>query len=233
MAAAHVGCSCGSMYHAVHPLLALTRNEYIVRKQKEWDTALEKHDKQIALRCAEKRATSSMKKEWLHNLPLPALSPFISLGERHRLFHEWALQAMTIHGLADSWQLAYDNGCVRAGACFHTSRTLSFSRHLIAKLSPKQWAEAILHEIAHALAGPEHGHDSTWQRICCAIGGTGKRCHDYTLAKPKWVLGCVAGCWKKASFRRSCLNRKPLCSRCHSPCRYQRVTTPTVVLPLC
>jgi hypothetical protein len=94
---------------------------------------------------------------------------------------------------------------------------VSFSRHLIAE-TPKPWMDVILHEIAHAIAGPEHPHDSTWQLICRAVGGSGERYHAMVLVEPKWALECVDGCWRRPCLRRSLLHRK--CPECGSPCKY-------------
>jgi predicted SprT family Zn-dependent metalloprotease len=45
--------------------------------------------------------------------------------------------------------------------------------------------DTIPHEVAHLVTFANrslgHGHDSGWQRICIALGGNGKRCHDYEI----------------------------------------------------
>ncbi len=47
--------------------------------------------------------------------------------------------------------------------------------------------EVILHEIAHVLAGPMHGHDRHWSLICIAIGG-----HPSRLTKSETFEKVVA-----------------------------------------
>ena len=47
------------------------------------------------------------------------------------------------------------------------------------------------HEVAHLVCGarPDLGskHDAGWQRVCLALGGDGKRCHNYEVAvKGRW-----------------------------------------------
>jgi hypothetical protein len=36
--------------------------------------------------------------------------------------------------------------------------------------------DTILHEIAHALVGPRHGHDTVWKAKCTDIGARPERC---------------------------------------------------------
>ena len=40
--------------------------------------------------------------------------------------------------------------------------------------------DTILHEIAHAIVGPGHGHDAVWQTAERRIGCTPKRCSTVT-----------------------------------------------------
>jgi hypothetical protein len=55
--------------------------------------------------------------------------------------------------------------------------------------------ETILHEIAHALAGPRAGHGPRWRAIAHRIGSTGERCVSAQaprVAGP-WVGTCASG----------------------------------------
>ena len=74
------------------------------------------------------------------------------------------------HGLRD-WQVAYDSAKRRAGVCRFRDRTIGLSAPLTALHSEDDVRDTILHEIAHALAGPRHGHDATgagWRRASAA-----------------------------------------------------------------
>jgi len=98
------------------------------------------------------------------------------------------------HGLHD-WQVAYDNAKRRAGVCRYRDRTIGLSAPLTALHSHDDVRDTILHEIAHALAGPEHGHDAHWRRVAMGIGCSGERCvsTDSPRVAPSWLGVCPAG----------------------------------------
>ena len=82
--------------------------------------------------------------------------------EHFRDFLELARNQMNKHGLVD-WALDLDYAKVRAGACFFREKRISFSRNFIKKSSEEDIQDTILHEIAHALVGPKHGHNKVWK----------------------------------------------------------------------
>lgn len=55
--------------------------------------------------------------------------------------------------------------------------------------------ETILHEIAHALAGPRAGHGARWREIAHRIGSTGERCVSAQAPRVsgEWVGTCAYG----------------------------------------
>lgn len=105
-----------------------------------------------------------------------------------------ARELMDTHGLA-GWSLAWDRARRRAGTCRHARRTLTLSRPLIELYEPGRVREVVLHEIAHALVGPEHGHDATWRAAARAIGSTGARTVDPGAPRPpaRWRGNCARG----------------------------------------
>ena len=70
---------------------------------------------------------------------------------------------LEVHGL-DDWEVAYDNAKLRAGICRFGDKVLGLSAPLTAVHDEDDVRDTILHEIAHALVGPRHGHDATWRR---------------------------------------------------------------------
>ncbi|HRI96053.1 MAG TPA: SprT-like domain-containing protein, partial [Nocardioides sp.] len=94
---------------------------------------------------------------------------------------------LEVHGL-DDWDVAYDNAKRRAGVCRFADKTLGLSAPLTAVHSDDDVRDTILHEIAHALVGPQHGHDATWVAKARAIGSSGERCvsPDAPAAPAAW-----------------------------------------------
>lgn len=123
-----------------------------------------------------------------------------------------ATRLMRQHELT-GWQMVFDNARTRAGVCRADRRQIGLSRHITPLHSEDEVRDTILHEIAHALVGPQHGHDGVWRAKARAIGCTGMRCVPEGSAKvpAAWVGRCPAG----HEFRR---HRRPAsvmtCVRC-------------------
>ena len=108
------------------------------------------------------------------------------------------------HGL-NGWRLQFDRARTRAGRCDARHRIISLSAPLTALHDEAEVRETILHEIAHALVGPAHGHDEVWRARALAIGSSGERCVDTDAPR-------VEGAWKG------------VCSRGHVVDRHRRPT---------
>ncbi|WP_097189062.1 SprT-like domain-containing protein [Ornithinimicrobium cerasi] len=129
---------------------------------------------------------------------------------------------MDAHGLRD-WRFEFDRAKVRAGACHFADRRITLSRHLTLAHDPDQVRETVLHEVAHALVGPRHGHDRVWRARALAIGATGERCYaggDQPAVAGRWQGRCPAG---HVVHR----HRRPtvvlLCARCRGAATLDRV----------
>ncbi len=112
---------------------------------------------------------------------------------------------MRQHGLiAAGWVFAWGHGKRRLGAaevrrprrlCRQRPtviRTIRLSRHLVTLNDEPVVRDIILHEIAHALAGLEHGHNATWRQVCRDIGATPRRLagDEVRLAPARYELWC-------------------------------------------
>ncbi len=106
-----------------------------------------------------------------------------------------AHELMAAHGLLPQWRFAFDHAKRRAGACRHHDSTISVSRHLMELYSEELVRETLLHEIAHALAGPEHNHDAVWRRTARAIGSNGAARIPAAAPQPPapWIGPCPRG----------------------------------------
>lgn len=124
-----------------------------------------------------------------------------------------AATLMRQHGL-DGWTVRLDHARRRAGQCDYTRRVISLSRHYVRHAEPAHIHDTILHEIAHALVGPHHGHDAVWRRKAREIGCTATRCHTLTFAAAPWVMRCPNGCFEVARHRR---RSGLVCAKCRTP----------------
>jgi hypothetical protein len=97
------------------------------------------------------------------------------------------------HGLLD-WTVVLDHARARFGVCRPHRREIGLSRSLTELCSADEVRNTLLHEIAHALVGAEHGHDAVWRAQALAIGSDGRRTDDIPEeAQGLWLGRCPAG----------------------------------------
>lgn len=112
-----------------------------------------------------------------------------------------ARQLLDQHGLT-GWKFAYDRAKRRAGCCKHRTQTVSLSINFVIRNNDDEIKDTLLHEIAHALAGPGHGHDAYWKNICRKIGAKPVRCYDSNeVSMPKGRYKAVCGGCQKVFHR--------------------------------
>ena len=105
-----------------------------------------------------------------------------------------ALRLMRAHGLGD-WRFDFDRAKTRAGICKYDLHEIGLSRTLTQLHTEAEVRDTILHEIAHALVGPEHGHGPVWRAKALAIGCSAQRCVPDTAprADAPWRGTCPRG----------------------------------------
>ena len=124
----------------------------------------------------------------------------------------WADALIALH-LDPSWSFGFDNAKKRAGLCSFTPRRITVSRYLAARYEDDEVHQILLHEVAHALAGPRVGHGIKWKTIASNLGYDGKRTHDGEIANElaPWVGTCPAG---HTHYRYRQPARALACGRC-------------------
>lgn len=126
-----------------------------------------------------------------------------------------------------AWTLRFDRSKRRFGRCNHGRKEISLSRFLVQLNDESKVRDVILHEIAHALAGPGYGHRQEWKLICRRIGAEPIRCYgsDVLTPDPKWVGTCPKCPYKYYRFRlsRNMYNRS--CGECSSTYSNQLILT--------
>ena len=101
------------------------------------------------------------------------------------------LNKMEMHGLG-GWGFEWTTRVREHGRCSHTKRTIYLSVILTKIVEEAIVLNTILHEIAHALVGPGHGHGIVWKNkakeVGCQPNSMCKRIITDDELPPKWVL---------------------------------------------
>lgn len=112
------------------------------------------------------------------------------------------------------WRFRWDNSRRRAGVCIFGTREIHASRPLAVRWNAQRCEQVILHEIAHALAGPRAGHGRAWVRVAESIGCRRERYDDAGLARESApIVGCCPNGHEFFRYRMPSGPRS--CSLCH------------------
>jgi predicted SprT family Zn-dependent metalloprotease len=127
---------------------------------------------------------------------------------------KWANALIRLHLDPKVWTFGFDNAKTRAGLCNFTHKRISVSRYIATSAEDDDIHQVLLHEIAHALAGPRAGHGPVWKRTAADIGYIGTRLYSganvHDLAP--WVGTCPAG---HQYFRHRRPTRVMSCTQCY------------------
>ena len=106
----------------------------------------------------------------------------------------WADALIRLH-LAPGWTFGFDNARTRAGQCDFARSRITVSRLLAGRYEDDEIHQVLLHEVAHALAGPKAGHGPRWKAIAAELGYEGSRLHGGAIADElaTWVGECPNG----------------------------------------
>lgn len=107
----------------------------------------------------------------------------------------WANALIALHLNPKEWSFSFDNAKTRAGLCNFTAKRITVSRYLAARYEDDEIHQILLHEVAHALAGPRAGHGAAWRRKAEELGYEGSRLHHGAAANElaPWVGTCPGG----------------------------------------
>jgi predicted SprT family Zn-dependent metalloprotease len=119
---------------------------------------------------------------------------------RRLAVRQLALGLMSRHGLLD-WTFAFNRRKRAMGLCRYGEKRIELSIHLVDRNGPHEVLDTILHEIAHALVGPRHGHDAVWRAKCREVGARPRRCSDADMPEGRWQARC-GGCGQVFSRHR-------------------------------
>ena len=145
--------------------------------------------------------------------------PYGSIQVVERVGSTWTLAEIADHGrrtlqrfpqLSRAWRLVFDLAPVRAGQCRFREREIHLAVGHCLKADRDTIHDTLLHEIAHAIAGPGHNHDAHWRAIARSIGCTAERCTEVRHAGPRWIGRCNCA----VPYRRQRLGRRVRLARC-------------------
>jgi predicted SprT family Zn-dependent metalloprotease len=136
---------------------------------------------------------------------------------------ELARQLMDQHGVTQTgWVFQWSNGKRQLGSCQMREavsgprkgervKSIKLSRHLVRLNDDDEVRDTILHEIAHALAGLDHGHDDVWKATCLRIGAKPDRTagKEVKTVQGRYSIVCQA-CQKVVGTRHRRMDPKRL-----------------------
>ncbi len=126
--------------------------------------------------------------------------------------------AMLVQHKLYDWRFTFDNASKRAGSCIYEKQLITMSQQFCLMADDGDITDTLLHEIAHALVGPQHGHNSVWQAKAREIGCSAERTHCVNFSKPKYIVSCKR-C--KSYGVRDKRSRHQVCKRCRTPVTYE------------
>jgi predicted SprT family Zn-dependent metalloprotease len=104
-----------------------------------------------------------------------------------------ARELLTTHGL-HGWSFRFNRSKVNMGLCKYGPRTIELSVHFVERNTDEAIRDTLLHEVAHALVGPGHGHDGAWKAICLRVGAKPERLSfEADMPAGRWQAVC-GGC---------------------------------------
>jgi predicted SprT family Zn-dependent metalloprotease len=126
---------------------------------------------------------------WIPGVSTPA-SLLQALQVRNRL----------AHGLG-VWEFGFNRRKRALGLCRYDARAIELSVYLINRNEMEEVRDTILHELAHALVGPDHGHDTVWRAKAVEVGARPQRCGQADMPAGRWRAQC-GGCGEAFSRHR-------------------------------
>ena len=83
------------------------------------------------------------------------------------------------HGLdVSGWRLEFRNYGYLLGSCCYRRQIIALNAFHVDHNAEAIVLDTMLHEIAHALVGPSHGHGQVWKEMARTIGCFPKACGE-------------------------------------------------------
>lgn len=123
--------------------------------------------------------------------------------------------------LDSDWTFKWDDAKTTGGRCWFGPKDISLSRPLTRIRTIENVQDTILHEIAHAMAGPGAHHNRLWKAHAWRLGARPERCLDDARIDGAWT-GTCPNCG--TSYRRHRLTESARKRQACKPCciKYNR-----------
>jgi predicted SprT family Zn-dependent metalloprotease len=129
-------------------------------------------------------------------------------------FRELAISLLITHGLRD-WSFAFNRSKRQMGCCRFGPKIIELSCHFVERNTLDLIRDTLLHEIAHALVGPGHGHDAVWKAMCVRVGAKPERLSDEAhMPQGRWQATCEGCGMRHHKHRRPKRMKGWYCCRC-------------------
>lgn len=105
-----------------------------------------------------------------------------------------ARQEFLKHGLT-TWTFGWARTKRRQGVCKYRSRRIEIAEYYARHNSREKVLDTLMHEIAHALAGPKAGHGPVWKAIAKKLGAIPRAydtCPETAVMPGDWQATCEA-----------------------------------------
>ena len=127
-----------------------------------------------------------------------------------------------------SYGFGFDRAKRRAGLCNHTRKTITLSEYFVRMNEWDKVRNTVLHEAAHALAGPRAGHGIEWAKWCRQLGIKAERCYstdDTNMPQGNVIITCPNHGEVGRQHRMPKANAKSymVCRKCRARFTYRKV----------
>ena len=105
-----------------------------------------------------------------------------------------ASREMTKHGL-HGWSFSFADTKRQLGVCKYGKKRIEIAEYYALNSPQESVLDTLLHEIAHAIAGPAARHGPAWKAVAIRLGATPRACDnsEETVVKPgDWQATCAA-----------------------------------------
>ncbi len=114
-----------------------------------------------------------------------------------------------------SWDVKLNKNKRQLGVCKQNLKRIELSEHYVTMNAREKVIDTILHEIAHALVGVEHGHDAVWKEMCVRLGCNPMSCESSAeMPEGDWRAECPTCLKVFTRFRRPKVLSGFYCTSC-------------------